>query len=246
MNEPTPATLPLFHIVILGVFLGLNATLLFLFLMHLPFGYEPLRLVVLGWAQASPRIDIVFALSLFLAVGGYFALQRLPAPWKTRLLFFRRQYAHPAHEAFFSLKEPPFDRKPLLAAYPEVKDAAYHPEVQFSTWRRLCDRHAEVPLVTASIAVWELLRDLYLAELLFLFAFLLSWPLNQNVNQALAFSYLFLFGVQALFLLFTARGTGRRLVYNVLAVELGIAGQSGIDKAAARKAAKADKRKKRF
>lgn len=246
MNEPTPAKLPPFHIVILGIFLGLNATLLFLFLMHLPFGYEPLRLVVRGWAQASPRIDIVFALSLFLAVGGYFGLQRLPAPWKTRLLYFRYHFAHPAHGAFFSLKEPPFDRKPLLAAYPEIKEAAYHPETQFRTWRQLCDRHAKVPLVTASVAVWELLRDLYLAEALFLLAFLVSWPLNQDVNPALALSYLFLFGVQALFLLFTARGTGQRLVYNVLAVELGIAGQSGIDKAAARKAAKADKSKKRF
>ena len=136
------------------------------------------------------------------------------------------------------------NRKPLLTAYPEVKDAAYHPDVQYRTWCMLRDKHREVPLVAGSVTGWELLRDLYLVALTFLIAFLLSWPLNQEVNPALALSYLFLFGVQTLFLLFSARGTCRRLVYNVLAVELGIAGDTGIKKQ--KKPSKDKKKKKRF
>jgi len=242
MNDPKPSTPPRFHRILLAVFCALNAALLFLFLMHLPFGFKPLKLAIVGWSQASPRIDIVFTLVLILAVGGYHGLRRLPAKWKIPFVYFRYRFAHPGHEAFFSLKEPPFDRKPLLSAYPEVKDSAYHPEVQYRTWCKLRDMHQEVPLVAGSITGWELLRDLYLVALSFLLAFLLSWPLNQTVNPALAFSYLFLFGVQTLFLLFSARGTCRRLVYNVLAVELGVAGDTGIKKQKKEK----KKKKKRF
>ena len=69
-----------------------------------------------------------------------------------------------------------------------------------------------------------------------------------NINMALAFSYLFLFGVQTLFLMFSARGTARRLVHNVLAVELGIAGTTGINKEKKNKPGKAKtgKKQKRF
>lgn len=244
MNQPKPATLPRFHRILLAVFCALNATLLFLFLMHLPFGFKPLKLAIVGWSQASPRIDIVFALVVALAVLGYHGLRRLPAEWKIPFVYFHFRNAHPGHQAFFSLKEPPFDRKPLLTAYPEVKDAAYHPEVQYRTWCKLLDKHRQVPLVAGSVTGWELLRDLYLVALTFLLAFLLSWPLNQEVNPALALSYLFLFGVQTLFLLFSTRGTGQRLVYNVLAVELGVAGETGIKKQ--NKQNKEKKKKKRF
>ncbi|MDX1594138.1 MAG: hypothetical protein R3298_07810 [Gammaproteobacteria bacterium] len=239
MKEPEQPPLSLTMRILLGAFCGLSATLLFLWLMHLPFGYKPLKLAITGWSQASPRIDVVFGLCLFLAVGGYYGIRRLPGEWKTRLLYFRPRYAHPAHEAFFGLKEPPFDRKPLLTAYPEVKDAAYHPEVQFATWHKLLDKHADVALVGGTRTGWNLLRDFYLVALLFLAAFLASWPFNGGVNIALAFSYLFLFGVQTLFLMFSARGAARRLVHNVLAVELGIAGPTGV-----RKQDKPDKRTK--
>ncbi len=246
MNEPRQATPSLTIRLLMAGFLAVNATLLFLCLMHLPFGFKPLKLAIVGWSQASPRIDIVFGLCLFLAVGGYHAIRRLPGAWKTRLLYFKPRFAHPGHEAFFSIKEPPFDRKPLLVAYPEVKDAAYHPEVQFKTWCKLLERHAAVPLVAGSVTAWNLLRDFYLIALLFFLAFLATWPLNGDVNVALASSYLFLFGVQTFFLMFSARGTARRLVYNVLGVELGVAGTSGIKKQKKPKQAKSDKKQKRF
>ncbi len=248
MNEPRQAPPSVNLRLLMGGFCALNAALLFLCLMHLPFGYKPLKLAIVGWSLASPRIDIVFGFCVVLAVAAYQAVRRLPPDWKTRLLYFKPRRAHPAHEAFFSLKEPPFDRKPLLTAYPEVKDAAYHPDVQFSTWCKLLERHAEVPLVGGSVTGWHLLRDLYLIALTFVLAFLLTWPLNSGVNPALALSYLFLFGVQALFLMFSARGTARRLVHNVLAVELGIAGTTGIDKKKAKASAakRRNKRQKRF
>ncbi|NCF10633.1 MAG: hypothetical protein GWP66_08135 [Gammaproteobacteria bacterium] len=248
MNEPRQAPPSRTTRLLMAGFCAINAALLFLCLMHLPFGYKPLKLAIVGWAQASPRIDIVFGFCLFLAVVTYHGMRRLPPDWKTRLLYFKPRFAHPAHGAFFSLKEPPFDRKPLLVAYPEIKDAAYHPDVQMTTWCKLLERHAEVPLVAGSQTGWHLLRDFYLIALVFLLAFLLTWPLNSDVNMALAFSYLFLFGVQTLFLMFSARGTARRLVHNVLAVELGIAGTTGINKEKKNKPGKAKtgKKQKRF
>jgi len=222
---------PLLHRVVLALFLALNGTLLFLFLMHLPFGIDPIRLAIVGWSQASPRIDIVFGVSLLLAVGGYHLVLRLPERIKNQVVFFGGRYAHPGHEAFYSLKEPPFDRKPLLKRYPEVRDSAYHPEVQYATWSRLLDKHAAVPVIAGSLTGWTLLSDLYVVANAFLAAFLLGWVVaNTDVNVALALSYLFLFGAQAMFLMFSARGTAKRLVYNVLAVELGIAGDSGYTK----------------
>ena len=63
---------------------------------------------------------------------------------------------------------------------------------------------------------------MYLISLVFLVAFLLAWPLNFGVPMALATSYVFIYGTQLLFLMFSARGTGMRLECNVLAEELGI------------------------
>jgi len=239
MSETTPASRPRFHRVLLALFCTLNGALLFLFLMHLPFGIDPLRLAIVGWAQAHPRIDIVFGIVVVLAAGSFYGLQQAAEQWKTLLLYFKARHAHPGHEAFYSLKEPPFDRKPLLKAYPEIKDSVYDPDVQFRTWCMLRDRHAATPLIASSLTVWNLLRDLYLVALLFLVAFLFGWPLNAGVNESLAFSYLFLFGVQVLFLMFSARGAARRLVYNVLAIELDVYGEAGEKK-------KKKRKKKRF
>ncbi|HEY5719823.1 MAG TPA: hypothetical protein VIX81_06365 [Gammaproteobacteria bacterium] len=222
MSDTPTAKTPGYHRLLLGLFCGINAALLFLFLLHLPVGLDTLELAFRGWAQARPRIDIVAGLVVALAAIGYFGLARLGPALKTRLVYSGGPYAHPGHEAFYSLKEPPFDRKPLLRRYPEIKDSAYSPEVQYRTFRRLLDKHAAVDVIGGSVAGWHVLRDLYLAALLFLAGFLLSWPLNGEVNPALALSYMFVFGAQALFLMFSARGAGRRLVQNVLMVELGL------------------------
>ena len=114
------------------------------------------------------------------------------------------------------------ERGPWTLSCANLKDSAYSPEVQYRTFRRLLDKHAAVDVIGGSVAGWHVLRDLYLAALLFLAGFLLSWPLNGEVNPALALSYMFVFGAQALFLMFSARGAGRRLVQNVLMVELGL------------------------
>ena len=79
---------------------------------------------------------------------------------------------------------------------------------------------------------------------------MITWPINWDLYSSPHFihlyTYPFLFGVQTFFLMFSARGTARRLVYNVLGVELGVAGTSGIKKQKKPKQAKSDKKQKRF
>jgi hypothetical protein len=198
----------------------LNAALLYLFLLHLPVGIEELQLALRSWPQAEPRIGLAAGGALAMAAAGVLTVWRLDPAWRARGVYFRMRFAHPAHEAFFSLKEPPFDRKPLHLRYPEVRDSAWDPHVQYATWQRLADKHAGVPMIRGAQAGWRLLGDLHLLGLLFLGGFLVGWLFNSGVDPVLASSYLFLFGAQALSLMFIARGTGRRLVNNVLAVEL--------------------------
>jgi hypothetical protein len=174
------------------------------------------------WSQLSPRTEIVAAISIVPALAALFLVKWLDSEWKSRLVYFRRQYAHPGHRAFFGGKDPGFDRKPLLVAYPEVRDSAYNPQVQIRVWRRLFEKHAEAPLVKGTYRSWAFLRNLYLIGLVFLAAFLLAWPLNFGIPLALALSYVFIFGAQFLFLMFSSRGTGTRLECNVLAEELGM------------------------
>jgi len=66
------------------------------------------------------------------------------------------------------------------------------------------------------------LRDLFILCLYFLVFFAIGWLINLGVPFQIVAIYLFLFGAQALFLLFAARRTGYRLVDNVLALELGL------------------------
>ena len=205
-----------------GVFITVNAVLLYLFLLQLPYGMDTFAFSLRRWSDISPRIQIVAAISCSVALITVLLMKYLDSEWKSRLVYFRRQFAHPGHRAFFGGKDPGFDRKPLYAAHPEVRDSAYNPQVQIEVWMRLFKRHANAPLVTGTYHSWLFLRDLYLISLVFLAAFLVAWPLNFGVPVALALSYVFIYGAQLLFLMLSARGTGMRLECNVLAEELGI------------------------
>ena len=206
----------------LGLFIIVNTILLYLFLLQLPYGMDTFAFSLRQWPAISPRIEFVAAISLGVAVITVLLVKYLDSEWKSRLVYFRREFAHPGHRAFFGGKDPGFDRKPLYAAYPEVRDSAYNPQVQIQVWRSLLKRHAKAPLVMGTYHSWLFLRDLYLISLVFLVAFLVAWPLNLGVPIALATSYIFIYGTQSLFLMFSARGTGMRLECNVLAEELGI------------------------
>lgn len=206
----------------IALFVAVNTVLLYLFLLQLPYGIDALVVSFKHWSQLSPRIEIVAVICGVTSLAALSLMRWLSSEWKSRLLYFRIQYANPGHRAFFGGKDPGFDRKPLLAAYPEVRDSAYNPQVQRQIWERLFERHAEASLVKGTYRSWVLLRDLYLISLVFLVAFLLLWPLNFGVPVALALSFVFVYGAQFLFLMFSARGTGSRLESNVLAEELGM------------------------
>ncbi len=201
-------------------FAVVNALLLYMFLLQLPYDIDAFVFSLVHWPRLSPRIEIVATICFVTVLVALSLVKWLNSEWKSRLVYFRHQNAHPGHHAFFSVKDPGFDRKPLLAAYPEVRDSAYNPQVQMRVWKRLFERHAEAPLVQGTYRSWLFLRDLYLISLVFLMVFLLAWPLNFGVPLALALSFVFIYGAQFLFLMFSARGTGTRLEYNVLAEEL--------------------------
>jgi hypothetical protein len=212
--------------VFIVVFAAVNTIFLYLFLLQLPYGIDTFIYSLMHWSQFSPRIEIVAVICVITSLAAL-SLRKWPSgEWKSRLLYFRRQYAHPGHRAFFGGKDPGFDRQPLLAAYPEVRDSAYNPQVQMRVWRSLLDRHAEATLVKGTYRSWVFLTDLYLISLVFLAVFLLTWPLNFGVPLVLALSFVFVYGAQFLFLMFSARGTGTRLESNVLAEELGMRPQA--------------------
>lgn len=210
------------HKLLVLLFATLNTAMLYLFLLHLPLGFDSLALSFRGWSEAMPRIAVVAALAVVIGIIGVLLTRHLGDLWKTRLVFFKWRHAHPGYNAFWGGKSPRFERKPLRDAHPEVKDSAYDPEVQFALWSRLHAKHAELPAVAGTLAGWQLMRDLTLVAQLFLVAYLICWPLNRDVVPALGFVYLYIFGAQALFLLLSARGVGRRMVFNILALELGI------------------------
>lgn len=210
------------HRILVSLFAGINAIMLYLFLLHLPLGYDSFAVSIRGWPGAMPRIGIVAALGIVLAVVAVLLAIRLGGVWKTRLVYLTWHYAHPAYRAFFGGKDPAFDRKPVRDAHPEIRDSAYNPEVQYRLWSELHAKYADKPVVTGTRAGWLLMRDLVLVSTLFLAAFLLSWTFNTGIIPALAFAYLYIFGAQVLFLTLSARGIGRRMVFNILALELGI------------------------
>ncbi|MGI9287250.1 MAG: hypothetical protein ACR2P1_17840 [Pseudomonadales bacterium] len=211
-----------FQSVLLVLFIALNTILLYLFLLQLPYGVNAFVSSLTHWSELSPRIDTVATVALAIAVITFLLTQRLPASWKSGLLYFRRRFAHPGHRAFFGGKDPGFEREPLLKAYPEIHDSAYNPEVQMQVWKRLYQQNANAVLVASTAGSWRFLRNLYLVSLVFLSSFLVTWPLNLGVPIALAMMYLFIYGAQAIFLLFSARKTGERLANNVMATALGV------------------------
>ncbi len=204
------------------VFTTLNTALLYLFLLQLPFGMDAFAFSLRHWSEFAPRIGPVAVISVAIAVTALILVMYLNAEWKSRLVYFLRQFAQPGHRAFFGGRDPGFDRKPLEKAYPEIRDSAYNPQVQMRIWKLLYRRHANASLVGGTYHSWVLLRDLYLISLMFMMAFLLAWPLNFGMPTVLVLYYAFIFGAQFFFLMFSARGTGSRLECNVLAEELSI------------------------
>ena len=212
-----------FHRILLVVFNILNTILLFLFLLQLPYGMDSLVSSLTHWAELSPAIGIAAAVAFTMATIALLLVQRLPGRLKNSLLYFRGDFAHPGHRVFFGGKSPGFEREPLLQAHPEIHDSAYNPQVQMQVWQRLYQQNAKRDLVVGTANSWQLLRNLYLIALVFLVSFFVAWSLNFGVPTVLAMSYLFIYGTQTIFLLFSARKTGERLANNVLAAALNIA-----------------------
>ena len=183
------------------------------------------------WDQLSPRIGVVLLIAGAVIILAVMVKVRLNIDWKNRLLYFKLQHAHPAHLAFFGGRNPGFDLEPINRAYPQVRDSAWAPEVQFEIWEKLYRKHASARIVSGPQQTWHLLRDLYTLSVVFLVSFLIAWPLNVGIVFAIAAPYVFVFGGQTIFLLLSARRIGRQLVNNVLGAELGLGSQEGKQKA---------------
>lgn len=212
------------------LFTLVNGSLLYLFLLHLPYSMEALLVTFVHWNELSPPPAIMMALSVAVMVIALVARSRLSDEWKNRLIYFRMRLAHPAHRAFFGGKDPGIDLALLRDACPEVHDSAYDPRVQYSAWHKLLRKHGTKHVVGNADAVRRLLGDVYILSLTFLAAFLVAWPLNSGTVFQIAAPYLFIFGAQALFLLLSARGAGHRLVVNVLALEAGFGSDKPLGK----------------
>ena len=211
-----------FHKALLGFFALINGAMLYLFLMHLPYGVTPFFLSLQHWEELSPQIQLAGFAALIMAVLAFMVPTRLSAIWKNRLLYMRWRHPHPAHNAFLTTRRQPFESKQLWGAFPAVKDAAFDPEVQTRTWETLYQEHADQRLVLNTRLHWKILRDLFVLSLMFLAAFLLGWAVNAGIPFAIASAYIFLFGAQFLFLMLAARRVGTKFVDNVLAVALGM------------------------
>lgn len=205
-----------------ALFTLLNGGMLYLFLLQFPFNADAFVASFKYWDRLSPRIGIVLSIAVVVIAMAVLLRVRLSDAWKNRLLYFKPQHAHPAHQAFFGGKDAGFDLGPLNRAYPQVKDSAWAPEVQFEVWEKLYRKHASARVVSGPQQTWRLLRDLYTLSVIFLMSFLIVWPLNFGVVFAVTAPYLFVFGGQSIFLLFSARSMGWRLVNNVLGTELGL------------------------
>ncbi|MCW8907238.1 MAG: hypothetical protein OQL28_08305 [Sedimenticola sp.] len=213
--------LALFHIALVIVFAALNGIMLYLFMLQLPYGVEPFLISLANWDKLSPQIGYVAGACAFLAVFGAVMVQRLPEQWKNRLLYARWHFPHPSSDAFLTSRRQPFEGGDLQALFPQVKDAGFSRRVQQQVWENSFRQLGDRAVVLNTRIHWDMLRDLYLLCLYFLALFALGWLLNLGVPFQIVAIYLFLFGAQALFLMFAARRTGYRLVDNVLALELG-------------------------
>jgi hypothetical protein len=214
----------LFHNFMVTMFAALNGVMLYLFMLHLPFGGEAFFLSLKHWdrIQSTPPIGVVATLSVGLSVIAVILVKGLNEEWKNRLLFMRWVYPHPASDAFLTSRRQPFQSKELLEAFPRVKDGGFSRTVQTGTWIDLYGRFKEKRVVLNTDLHWRMLRDLYMVSLLFIGPFLLVWALNHAMPFSIVATYAFLFGTQFLFLLLASRRVGYKLVDNVLAVALGM------------------------
>ncbi|MEN8176156.1 MAG: hypothetical protein ABFS23_10360, partial [Pseudomonadota bacterium] len=214
------------HLGSIMVFALINGFIFYLFLLGLPYGIEPFLASLAHWDRLSPRIGIVAVIACLAALGGGLLPWRLPADWKNGLLYMRWHFPHPAHDVFLTTRRQPFESSVVLAALPEVRDAAFSARVQTEVWRRLYRKHAKVPLVMNTRLHWRMLRDLYILSLFFLLLFFAGWLVSYQMPFVLVALYLFMYGAQFLFLMLAARRVGCKFVDNVLAVELGL-GEGG-------------------
>lgn len=219
--------LSLFHIALVIIFAALNGIMLYLFMLQLPFGLDPFLISLAAWDKLSPQIVYVSVICTLIAVAGAVLVQRLPELWKNRLLYARGQYPHPASDAFLTSRKQPFEAGALQARFPRVKDSGFSRKVQTEVWLDAYQRQSGQAVVLNTRIHWDMLRDLYLLCLYFLGFFLIGWLINLGVPFQIVAIYLFLYGTQTLFLMFTARRTGFRVVDNVLALELGMEAERG-------------------
>ncbi|WP_029133177.1 hypothetical protein [Sedimenticola selenatireducens] len=214
--------LSFFHLALVIVFAALNGIMLYLFMLQLPYGLDPFLFSLASWDKLSPQIVYVAAICALIAVAGAVLVQRLPELWKNRLLYARSQFPHPASDAFLTTRKQPFESRDLQAKFPMVKDSGFSRRVQTEVWLDAYQRHNGKAVVLNTRIHWDMLRDIYILSLYFLGFFLVGWIINMGVPFQIVGVYLFLYGTQTLFLLFTARRTGFRVVDNVLALELGM------------------------
>ncbi len=203
-----------------------NGIMLYLFLLHLPYGMEALMLSMAHWSEMDNSLAItVTSFGLAAAISIY--IWRMDEVLKNRLLYMRWQFPHPAQDSFLNSRKQPFDSKKLLAAYPQIKDAGFSRAKQTEVWEELYRKYASKTVVLNTDIHWQILRDLYCLSLLFLPPFAIAWLLNSDMPLSIAVTYIFLFGAQFLFLMLAARSLGLKLVDNVLGVSMGMDTEQG-------------------
>ena len=203
------------------MFALLNGVMLYLFLLHLPYGLETLMLSMAHWSEMDNNLLITavsFGLAAFIAL----YVWKLDEVWKNRLLYMRWQFPHPAQDAFLTSRKQPFDSKKLLAAFPQIKDAGFSRVKQTEVWEQLYRKYSDKTVVINTDIHWRILRDIYCLSLMFIPPFAIAWLLNSDMPLSIAATYVFLFGAQFLFLLLAARSIGLKLVDNVLGVSIGM------------------------
>lgn len=210
-----------FHRLLVTLYTTFNAIMIYLFLLNLPFGYEPFAATLMHWEKIE-GIGSVATTGIVLAIAGLLIAAQLGAEWKNALSYFSIKLSHPACSVFMTTRRQPFDTAAVLKHYPAVKEAAFAADVQFQVWESIYRKHAENPLIMSTRAYWHLLRDLYVLSVFYLAIFLVIWALKWGVPFVIASPYLFVFGAQTLFLLLSVRKIGYRFVDNVLATDMGL------------------------
>jgi hypothetical protein len=218
-----------FHNALVTLFAVINGMMIYLFLMQIPYGLEPFFASLRLWDKLSPQIGYMLGIASILTIAAILLCHRLSIEWKNRLLYFRRDYPHPAFNAFLNNRKQPFESNTLLRAHPAIKDSGFNPQTQIDTWEKVHKQHSSVPVVLNTRIHWQMLRDLYLISIFFLPAFLISWLWQIGVPFQYTAIYVFVFGAQTLFLFLTARRIGWKFIDNVLAVDLGMKEGEGMD-----------------